>query len=117
MESLDGAVPSLDRDDLAPPPGVERSRLRRRLLTLAAVILVAIAVITLVPGLAGLRARFARGDPAWLALGAVLKVLSGLSYVAALRGVFCRRRSLRQSTEIGLAAHGAKAVRPTARAG
>ena len=59
MEPSDGAaVASLTRDDLAPPPGVERSSLRRRLLILAAAILVAIAVITLVPGLASLRARF-----------------------------------------------------------
>ena len=118
MEPSDGAaVASLTRDDLAPPPGVERSSLRRRLLILAAAILVAIAVITLVPGLASLRARFARGDPAWLTLGAILKVLSGLSYVAAFRGVFCRRMSWRQSTEIGLAELGANAVVPTGGAG
>ncbi len=118
MEPSDGAaVASLTRDDLSPPPGVERSRLRRSLLTLAVAVVVAVAVITLVPGLGSLRARFAHASPAWIALGAVLKIASGLSYVAAFRGVFCRGMSWRVSTQIGLAELGANAVVPTGGAG
>src|SRR5439155_23419517 len=91
--------------------------LRRSLLTLSVAVVVAVAVITLVPGLASLRSRFAHGDTAWLALGAVVKVLSGLSYVAAFRSVFCRGMRWRVSTQIGLSELGANAVLPTGGAG
>jgi uncharacterized protein (TIRG00374 family) len=74
---------------------------------------VIVAVITLVPGLAGLRSRFAHADPAWLLVGCLLKVLSGLSYVAAFRAVFCPRMRWRLSAEIGLSELGANAVVPT----
>jgi uncharacterized protein (TIRG00374 family) len=118
MESSDGVmVASIARDDVVGPPDVERSRLRRSLVTLGVVVIAAVAVITLVPGLASLRARFAHGDPAWLALGAVLKLLSGLSYVAVFRSVFCKGMSWRLSTEIGLSELGANAVVPTGGAG
>ena len=110
-------VASLTRDDFAPAPRVDRSLLRRSLLTLSVAVVVAVAVITPVPGLASLRSRFAHGDPAWLALGAVLKVLSGLSYVAAFRSVFCRGMRWRVSTQIGLSELGANAVLPTGGAG
>jgi uncharacterized protein (TIRG00374 family) len=105
------------RDDLTPPPELDRRRIGRHLIELAVVVAVAVAVITLLPGLASLRERFARGDPAWLALGVVLKVLSGLCYVAVFRSVFCRQMSWRLSTEIGLAELGANAVVPTGGAG
>src|SRR5437899_1260198 len=118
MEPRDGAtVVSLTRDDLSPPPRIERWRLRRSLVMLGVAVVVAVAVIALVPGLASLRARFAHGNPAWLTLGAVLKILSGLSYVAAFRGVFCERMGWRVSTQIGLAELGANAVLPTGGAG
>jgi uncharacterized membrane protein YbhN (UPF0104 family) len=105
------------RADLAPPPEVGRSRVRRRVLTLGVVAIVAVAVITLVPGLASLRTRFAHGNPWWLALGVALKLLSGFSYVAVFRGVFCSRMRWRTSAEIGLAELGANAVIPVGGAG
>jgi uncharacterized protein (TIRG00374 family) len=80
---------------------------------LGAVVVAIAAVITLVPGLASLRSRFADAQPEWLVAGCALKVLSGLSYVAVFRAVFCRRLSWRLSTEIGLAELGANAVVPT----
>jgi uncharacterized membrane protein YbhN (UPF0104 family) len=104
-------------DELAPPPAVGSARLRRRILTLGALVLVAVVVITLVPGLASLRTRFAHGNPWWLALGAALKLLSGFSYVAVFRGVFCSRMRWRTSAEIGLAELGANAVIPVGGAG
>jgi len=76
-----------------------------------------VALITLVPGLATLRSRFAHGNAGWLTLGAGLKVLSAFSYVAVFRSVFCRRMSWRLSTEIGLSELGANAVIPTGGAG
>jgi uncharacterized protein (TIRG00374 family) len=107
----------VDRSNLAPPPDIGGSRLRRQALILCAIALLAIAVITLVPGLASLRARFAHGDPGWLALGAGLKVLSGLSFVAVFRSVFCTSMSWRISAQIGFAELGANAVLPTGGAG
>jgi uncharacterized protein (TIRG00374 family) len=106
------AAASLARD-IAPAPTVDGSRLRRQALTLVVIVVVVIAVITLVPGLASLRTRLAHGDPAWLTLGVVLKVLSGLSFVAVFRSVFCRRMSWDLSAEIGLSELGANAVLPT----
>jgi uncharacterized protein (TIRG00374 family) len=104
------------REDLAPPV-VDRSRLRRHVLTLGLIVILVVALITLVPGLASLRSRLAHGNAAWLSLGAVLKVLSAFCYVAVFRSVFCRRMSWRLSTEIGLSELGANAVIPTGGAG
>ncbi|HWX96538.1 MAG TPA: lysylphosphatidylglycerol synthase domain-containing protein [Solirubrobacteraceae bacterium] len=106
-------APEISREQLPEPPNLDRRHIRRRLLALGAVIVVVVAVITLVPGLASLRDRFSHAQPGWLVLGCVLKVLSGLSYVAVFRSVFCRRLSWRLSTEIGLSELGANAVVPT----
>jgi uncharacterized protein (TIRG00374 family) len=103
--------------DLPPPPELSTARIRRQLLVLGGIALVIVAVITLVPGLASLRSRFAHGDPGWLALGAALKVLSGLSFVAVFRSVFCKRMPWRTSAEIGFAELGANAVFPVGGAG
>ncbi len=113
-ERPDGSVA---REDLAPPPEVGGSRLRRRVLVLALAAVVIVAVITLVPGLASLRSRFAHGNPWWLALGAVLKLLSGLCYVAVFRAVFCPRMRWGTSMQIGLSELGANAVFPVGGAG
>lgn len=87
------------------------------MLILVAIALVAVAVIALVPGLASLRSRFSHARWQWLALGVLLKFLSGMSYVAVFRSVFCSRMSWRGSTEIGLAELGANAVIPVGGAG
>src|SRR5438270_4935025 len=96
---------------------MDRSGLRRHVLTLGLILIVVVALITLVPGLASLRSRFAHGNAAWLTLGAGLKVLSAFCYVAVFRSVFCSRMSWRLSTEIGLSELGANAVVPTGGAG
>jgi uncharacterized protein (TIRG00374 family) len=105
------------REEFASPPSMERASVRRRVLTLVAVIVAVVAVVTLVPGLANVRSRFEHGNPFWLTLGAALKLLSGLAYVAAFRSVFCRGMSWRVSTQIGLSELGANAVIPTGGAG
>ena len=114
--SEDAEVPALSPAGPAPPPDVEGG-VGRRLFTLGLVIVVVVVVITLVPGLSSLRSRLAHGDPSWLALGVVLKVLSGLCYVAVFRSVFCRRMIWRQSAEIGFSELGANALVPTGGAG
>jgi uncharacterized protein (TIRG00374 family) len=108
------AVP---REELAGPPQMQRATVRRNLLTIVAIVVAVVAVVTLVPGLASVRSRFAHGNAYWLTLGGALKLLSGLSYVAAFRSVFCRNMSWRLSAQIGLSELGANAVVPTGGAG
>lgn len=107
------AVPEISREELPDRPNLDGGHVRRRLLYLAALIVIVVAVITLVPGLADLRSRFAHAKPGWLVLGCLLKVLSGLAYVAAFRAIFCPRMKWRLSAQIGLAELGANAVVPT----
>jgi uncharacterized protein (TIRG00374 family) len=104
-------------DDLQVPEQLSARKVRKQLLFLTGVILVVVAVVTLLPGLDGLRARLSQANPAWLALGAGLKVLSGLGYVAIFRMVFCRRMSWRVSYQIGMSEMGANALLPTGGAG
>lgn len=86
-------------------------------MVLVVLALAVVAVITLLPGLASLRSRFNHVRWEWLALGALLKVLSGLSFVAVFRAVFCSRLSWNLSAEIGLSELGANAVIPAGGAG
>jgi uncharacterized protein (TIRG00374 family) len=108
---------SVVREDLTQPPRMQRRTLQRNALTLVAIVVAVVAVVTLVPGLASVRSRFAHGNPLWLTLGGVLKLLSGLCFVAAFRSVFCRAMSWRLGAQIGLAELGANAVVPTGGAG
>ncbi len=110
-------TPVVRRDDLDAPPDLTGAPVRRRLLLLAAVVIAVVAVITLVPGLASLRTRLEHGDPAWLAVGAVLKTLSAVCFGVAFRSVFCRRMKWGVSMEIGFSELGANAVLPIGGAG
>jgi uncharacterized protein (TIRG00374 family) len=109
--------PSVSSDDLEVPPELSRRKLRTRLLLLAVLILAVVAIVTLLPGLEGLRTRLSHARPGWLALGVGLKVLSGLGYVAVFRMVFCRRMSWRVSYQVGMSELGANALFPTGGAG
>src|SRR5580704_9662985 len=104
-------------DDLEIPEELGRRKLRARLLLLAGLVLAVVAIVTLLPGLAGLRTRLSHAKPAWLLLGVGLKVLSGLGYVAIFRMVFCRRMTWRVSYQIGMSELGANALFPTGGAG
>ena len=103
--------------DLSAPEGLSRRSLRTRLLLLTGLILAVVAVVTLLPGLEGLRTRLSHARPGWLVLGVGLKVLSGLGYIAVFRMVFCRRMSWRVSYQIGMSELGANALFPTGGAG
>jgi uncharacterized protein (TIRG00374 family) len=104
-------------EDLQVPAELSRRKVRKQLLFLTGVVLAVVAVVTLLPGLDGLRERLSHANPAWLVLGAGLKVLSGLGYVAIFRMVFCRRMSWRVSYQIGMSEIGANALLPTGGAG
>ena len=103
--------------ELELPQELSRRKVRTRLLFVAAVVLVVAAVVTLLPGLSALRTRLAHAAPGWLALGVLLKLLSGLGYVAVFRMVFCRRMSWRVSYQVGMSEVGANALLPTGGAG
>jgi len=92
------------------PDEFSPSRLRRSLLILAAIVLVVVAAIVLVPGLGSLRERFMGAQPGWLVLAAVLQLGSCASYVVVFRAVFCRRMSWRTSSEIGLSELAANSI-------
>jgi uncharacterized membrane protein YbhN (UPF0104 family) len=92
------------------PDEFSSSRLRRSLLTVAAIVVVVAAVIVLVPGLSSLRDRFNGAQPEWLFVAAVLQLCSCASYVLVFRAVFCQRMSWITSTEIGLAELAANSV-------
>lgn len=106
-------LPRVAPDDLEIPEELTKRELRSRLLFALGVVLVVVAIVVLLPGLGQLRARLAEAKPAWLALGVVLKVLSGLGYVVAFRMVFCRRMSWRVSYDIGMSELGANSLFPT----
>jgi uncharacterized protein (TIRG00374 family) len=115
---VDGqARASVVGDDLEIPEALSRRKLRRQLLSLTAIVLAVVVVVTLLPGLGGLRARLSHANSGWLGLGVGLKFLSGLGYVAIFRMVFCRRMSWRVSYQIGMSEVGANAVLPTGGAG
>jgi uncharacterized protein (TIRG00374 family) len=103
--------------DLAIPEELSRRRLRSRLLFALGLVLTVVAIVTLVPGLGGLRSRLSHAKPEWLLLGVALKLLSGLGYVAVFRMIFCRRMSWRVSYQIGMSELGANALFPTGGAG
>jgi len=111
------ALAQVAADDLEIPEQLSGRRLRSRLLFGAGLVLVVVAVVVLLPGLDGLRARLSHAQPGWLLLGVVLKVLSGLGYVAVFRMVFCRRMTWRVSCQIGMSELGANALFPTGGAG
>jgi uncharacterized protein (TIRG00374 family) len=108
---------SVRPEDLQVPAELSRRKVRKQLLFLTGVVLLVVAVVTLLPGLEGLRARLSHANSVRLVLGAGLKVLSGLGYVAIFRMVFCRRMSWRVSYQIGMSEMGANALLPTGGAG
>src|SRR3954453_1856673 len=101
-------APEIDPEPL--PDELSPSTLRRSLLILGGIVLVVVALIVLVPGLASLRDRFAGAQPGWLVFAALLQLGSCMGYVLAFRGVFCRHMSWRTSTEIGLSELAANSV-------
>lgn len=114
--SAEAAVPSAVEP--APlPSAVSTGRVRQGLLRLVALIVLVGMVVILAPGLGELRDRFARAQPAWIAVGCALEVLSALSYVPAFRVVFCMRMDWGTSYTIAMAEQGADSVLPVGGAG
>jgi uncharacterized protein (TIRG00374 family) len=94
------------RADLQPPQlelpdELSTRRLVRRAIYVVALLAIVVLIAALAPGLGEVRAHLENADPAWLAVGVVLEALSGVSYVAMFRPVFCASTSWRTSWEIG----------------
>jgi uncharacterized protein (TIRG00374 family) len=87
------------------------------LVRLVALVLVAIVVITLLPGLGQLRQRFADANAGWISVAAAMELLSALAYVPAFRIVFCTRMSWGTSYKIAMAEEGADSLLPVGGAG
>jgi uncharacterized membrane protein YbhN (UPF0104 family) len=78
---------------------------------------IAVAAVTLAPGLGEVRSRFARAQPVWIVIACVCEGLSVLAYVPAFREVFCRRMRWATSYTIAVAEEGAGSLFPLGGAG
>ena len=86
--------------------------LRQRLAAAAATVALAGAAVAALPGLSGVRERFASASPGWLAAILVLELGSCLAFVAVFRGVFCPRLGWTSSYHLGMAAQGTNVLLP-----
>ena len=88
-------------EPLALPDELSTRRLLRRVLWVVVLLVVVGLIAALAPGLGEVRRHFADASPGWLVVGVALEFLSGVSYVAMFRPVFCGATSWRTSWEIG----------------
>jgi uncharacterized membrane protein YbhN (UPF0104 family) len=99
-----------DAGDL--PQSLRGSQIRKGIVRVVLVAAVVVALITAVPGLGAVRTRLANGAADWLALAALLRLGSALSYVVAFRAVFAPRMSRRMSYRIAMSEIGLNALVP-----
>jgi uncharacterized protein (TIRG00374 family) len=83
------------------PPELSTSRLVRRALWVIALLVVIGLIAAFAPGLGDVRRLVEHAKPGWLAVAVILEFLSGVSYIAMFRPVFCALVSWRTSWEIG----------------
>jgi uncharacterized membrane protein YbhN (UPF0104 family) len=86
--------------------------LARRIGALALLFGIVALLFAVLPGVGEVRERFADARPGWLAVMIALELCSCLSYVAAFRGVFCRRLDWRFSYEVAMAEQGTNVLVP-----
>ncbi len=96
----------------AMPDELHPRHLWRRLALLAVVVAVVAAAVAAVPGLVGIRHRLGHAEAGWLAIAAAAQLAAALSYVALLRGVFCRQLRWGLSLQIGFSELAADALLP-----
>jgi uncharacterized membrane protein YbhN (UPF0104 family) len=103
------------------PAAVDLLPDRRRLAVRLALVAGALGGLTVavasLPGLGEVRNRLADAAPGWLVVAGALQVASCLAFVAAFRGVFCRRLPWRLSYQVGMAAQGTNVLLPSGGAG
>ena len=94
------------------PKELGAGRLARRAAELGLLGVVVALLISTLPGLSEVRARFADAQLVWLLAVVALELASCLSYVVAFRGVFCARLTWRFSYEIGMAEQATNVLLP-----
>jgi uncharacterized protein (TIRG00374 family) len=102
---------------VALPDELSTRQLVRRTLWVVVLLAVVGLIAALAPGLGDVRRHLSSADPAWLAVAVVLEFLSGLSYVAMFRPVFCASTSWRTSWEIGWSELAVGSIVPASGAG
>ena len=98
---MEGRADAQPQQPVELPAELSTSRLVRRALWVVALLVVIALIAAFAPGLGEVRRLFSHADPAWLVAGVVLEALSGVSYIAMFRPVFCASVSWRTSWEIG----------------
>jgi uncharacterized membrane protein YbhN (UPF0104 family) len=88
-------------------------RLALRLALIAGVLAALGVAVASLPGLGEVRDRLASASPVWLAAALALQAASCLAFVAAFRGVFCRRLPWRLSYAVAMAAQGTNVLLPS----
>ena len=88
-------------------------RLRHRLFAATALVALAGAAVVALPGLAGVRERFATASPLWLALILAFELGSCLAFVAVFRAIFAPRLAWGPSYQLGMAAQGTNVLLPS----
>ncbi|MBI5104658.1 MAG: flippase-like domain-containing protein, partial [Solirubrobacterales bacterium] len=99
------------------PAALDARHLGRRIAQLVVLGAVSLLAISTLPGLGEVRERFAGADPAWLVLAAGLEAASMLGFVAAFRGVFCRRMGWGFSAQVAVSEQAANVLLPAGGAG
>ena len=82
------------------PAELSTRRLVRRALWVVVLLGVIALIAAFAPGLGEVRDHLRNADPGWLAVAVALEALSGISYVAMFRPIFCSSLSWRTSWEI-----------------
>ena len=98
---MEGRADARKQQDLALPEELSTRHLVRRAVTVVALLVVVGLIAALAPGLGEVRERLTDARPGWLVVAIALEALSGVSYIAMFRPVFCASTSWRTSWEIG----------------
>ena len=117
MPSRPHSAELAERGSSAPVEPLSPRRVGRRLVQSAAAVLVLVALVLALPGLADLRRHLAHAAPGWVAGGVALELLSALAYVVIFRSVFCARMSWRLSYQIGMTEQAANSMLSASGAG
>ncbi len=97
----------------APQDVPTSAALLRRALGLVVLLAVLVLVVSVLPGLQDVRARFSQADPVWLGVTFACVLASMLSYWAAVRGSVSRRIGWRGSWNLAMAEQGSNVLLPT----
>ena len=89
----------------------------RRTLWVVALLVVIALIAAFAPGLGEVRRHLSEAAGGWIAVAILLEFLSGVSYVAMFRPVFCMRASWRTSWEIGWSELAVGSIVPASGAG